>query len=56
MTNQQIADQALQQWQSLRDLAPDERIEALMADFFQPPIELDLRYQDQLDAIAEAMS
>ena len=56
MNSQQHADLALARWQQMRDLAPDERIEALMADFFQPPIELDVRYQDQLDAIAEAMS
>ena len=34
MTSQQKADLALRQWQSLRELPPDQRISELMADFF----------------------
>lgn len=55
-TPQQHADLALQQWQSLRSLPPDVRIERLMADFFQPPIEMDLRYEDALRAVATEMA
>jgi hypothetical protein len=36
MTPQQHADCALARWQEMRDLPPEQRIEALMADFFRP--------------------
>lgn len=45
VTPQQSADLALQQWQALRALPPDQRIDALMADFFAPPAETDLEYE-----------
>ena len=37
MTSQQKADLALRQWQSLRELTPEDRITELMATFFLPP-------------------
>lgn len=55
MTPQQSADLALQQWQALRALPSEARIEELMRSFFLPPIELDMKYQDQLNAVAEEM-
>jgi hypothetical protein len=56
MTSQQEADFALAQWQALRALAPEERIDRLMTEFFQPPIELDVRYQDQINAVMSEMA
>lgn len=56
MTNQQTADALLQQWQSLRDLPPESRIEALMADYFLPPPETDILYEITLRNIAREMA
>ncbi len=53
--NQLDASTALHEWQRLRDLPPEERIERLMAEFFLPPIDLDVRYQDQLNAVTAEM-
>lgn len=55
MTPQQQADAALQLWQSLRSLPPEERIEVLMADFFRPPVESDLEYSITLRNVAMEM-
>jgi hypothetical protein len=55
VTSQMNADIALQQWQSLRALPPDERIEVLMAEFFSPPIASDLEYEITLRNIAMEM-
>lgn len=56
--NQLDASTALHEWQRLRNagLTPDERLAALMAEFFMPPIDLDVRYQDQLNAVAAEMT
>jgi hypothetical protein len=56
MNSQQEADFALAQWQALRALPPEERIDRLMTEFFQPPIDLDVRYQDQINAVMLEMS
>jgi len=42
-------------WQELRELPPEIRIERLMEDFFQPPIDLDLKFEDALRAVSEQM-
>lgn len=57
MTSQQQADDALARWQALRNegLTPIERMERLMADFFKPPLALDIRYEDQLKAVTAEM-
>ena len=55
-TPQQTADQALAQWQEMRALSPEVRIERLMADFFKPPIALDVKYQDALEHVAREMA
>jgi hypothetical protein len=56
MTNQQTADAILQQWQSLRALPPDERIEALFFDFFAPPPASDMEYEITLRNVAMEMA
>lgn len=57
MTNQHKADAALQQWQSLRALPPDERIEVLMAEFFAPSIQpCDVEYEATLRNVAMEMA
>ena len=56
VTPQQSADLALQQWQSLRALPPEDRIEALMADFFAPPPPSDCEYEITLRNIMEIMA
>lgn len=56
MTSQQQADFDLAQWQSLRALPPEIRIEHLMSDFFQPPLDLDCRYEDQMRAVTREMA
>lgn len=56
MTSQQMADAALAQWQSLRELPPELRIEALMVDFFAPPSETDLEYEIALRNITLEMA
>jgi hypothetical protein len=55
MTPQQHADLALRQWQGLRSLPPDERIEILMRDFFAPPPASDLEYEITLRNVAMEM-
>lgn len=55
MTPQQSADVDLHQWQSLRHLVPEDRIEALMASYFAEPMQSALEYQITLDRVAEAM-
>jgi hypothetical protein len=54
MNSQQQADASLARWQELRSagLTPDQRIAALMADFWQPPIDL---YEDTLRIVAAEM-
>lgn len=57
-TSQQHADTALQQWQQLRNagLTPQQRIERLVSEFFAPPINLDVKYEDQLRAVTMEMA
>ena len=55
MTSQQEAQQMLDRWQELRGLPPEERISILMQDFFHPPIALDVRYEDTLRSLSDAM-
>lgn len=55
MTPQMQANIALQEWQSLRALPPDERIEALMASFFLPPSATDLEFEITLRNVAMEM-
>lgn len=55
MTTQMQADAALQAWQALRALPPEERIDRLMAEFFLIPFDLDVHYQDTLNAVAMEM-
>ena len=55
VTPQQHADAALARWQELRGLPVDDRIKILVEDFFQPPIALDVRYEDTLRALSDAM-
>lgn len=55
MTAQMQADAALQAWQTLRALPPEERLDRLMVEFFLIPFDLDIRYQDQLQAVAMEM-
>lgn len=56
MTPQMQADLALQQWQSLRALPPDERIEVLMAQFFLPTPASDFEYEITLRDVAAEMA
>ena len=56
MTSQQHADLALQQWQAMRDLTPEERIDMLMFDFFFPPPISEAEYQIQLSAVSVEMA
>ena len=56
LSSQQFADAALQRWQELRGLDPESRIEILMAEFFRPPFNLDVRYEDVLKAISMEMA
>lgn len=56
MTNQQQADAALQQWQALRSLPPDERIEVLMAEFFAPLQPCDVEYEANMRRVYEEMA
>jgi hypothetical protein len=55
MTSQQSADLALAQWQALRALPPDARIESLMASYFLPPSETDLEYDLTMKRVTEEM-
>lgn len=56
MTPQMSADIALQQWQALRSLPPDERIEILMADFFAPLQPCDVEYEANMRRVYEEMA
>lgn len=56
MNSQQQADIALQQWQSMRDLTPEERIDMLMFDFFFPPLVSEAEYEIQLHAVSIEMA
>lgn len=57
-TSQQHADAALQHWQDLRDRFPnpEDRIEALMIDFFRNPISSAVEYEATLRRVSEEMS
>lgn len=55
MTSQQHADAALQQWQQLRALPPDLRIEVLMSDFFAPMPATDVEFDAILRDVADQM-
>jgi hypothetical protein len=50
------ASVALAEWQRLRHLDPETRIERLVKDFFLPPIDQDIKYQDVLRAVAKEMA
>jgi len=58
ITSQQSADVALARWQALRaaGMTPEERLASLVSDFFQVPLDLDVRYQDQTNAVAKEMA
>lgn len=55
LSPQQYADAALQRWQELRGLPPEERIEILFQDFFSPPIALDCEYEATLRRVSDAI-
>ena len=55
MTSQQKADLALRQWQSLRELTPEDRITELMATFFLPPPDSDFEYELALRNVSREM-
>lgn len=55
ITSQQAADELLQRWQSMRGLPPEDRIEALMANFFLPPTASDFEYEITLRNVAAEM-
>jgi hypothetical protein len=54
MTRQDHATAALLAWQSLRALPPDQRIEALMADYFLS--EEDSAYENVMRRVTEEMN
>jgi len=56
MTPQQRANLDLARWQAMRELPPEERIDRLMSDFFQAPLDLDVRYSDVLAAVGAEMA
>lgn len=56
MTNQQYANLVLAQWQSLRDLPPDERIDALLALCFLPIPPCDVEFDAIMRDVSEVMS
>jgi hypothetical protein len=58
VTRQQHADAALQHWQDLRARFPDpeDRIEALMIDFFRDPIASAVEYEATLRQVSEEMA
>ena len=56
MTNQQQADILLERWQALRPLSPEERIAALMADFFSPLKPCETEFELTLDRVRECMA
>src|SRR5579862_6239933 len=55
MNSQQKADLLLAQWQSLRSLSPDERIERLFLDFFAPLDMTDVEFEAVLREVGLAM-
>jgi hypothetical protein len=55
MTPQHQANAALQAWQILRALPPDERIEVLMATFWMSPLESLTEYDSTLRNVAAEM-
>jgi hypothetical protein len=55
MTSQQKADLALRQWQSLRELPPEDRIAELMASYFLPPPDSDFEYELALRNVSREM-
>ena len=55
MNSQQKADLLLAQWQSLRSLPPDERIERLFLDFFAPLDMTDVEFEAVLREVGAAM-
>ena len=57
MTAQDEATKLLEQWQALRrlGLAPEERLERLMGEFFAPPFPTDAEYEATLRNVAEAI-
>lgn len=56
MTSQQTANEELAIWQAHRHLPPEDRIEALMANFFLPPSETDLEFEIALRRVSEEMA
>ena len=58
LTSQQHADAALQHWQDLRARFPDpeERMDALMRDFFRHPVESAVEYDATLRRVSEEMA
>ncbi len=56
MNSQQQADILLRQWQSLRALPPEDRIEALFLDFFSPLPPCEVEYEAMLVRVREEMA
>ena len=56
MTPQQQANLDLARWQAMRELPPEVRIDRLMTEFFNPPLDLDVRYSDMLAAVSAEMA
>lgn len=55
-TNQQYADHLLQRWQTLRSLPPEERLQALIDDFFSPLPPCSVEYEATLSRVREEMA
>lgn len=56
MTSQQHADILLRRWQALRPLAPEERIQRLIDDFFSPLPPTEIEFDLTLDRVREEMA
>jgi len=56
VTPQQQANLDLARWQAMRELPPEVRIDRLMTEFFNPPLDLDVRYSDMLAAVSAEMA
>jgi hypothetical protein len=56
MTNQQHADMELQAWQSLRDLLPEDRMDALVALLFLPIPPCDVEFDAIMRRVSEEMA
>lgn len=54
MTSQQTADQALSIWQAHRS-TPREVVEAMLANYFVPPVETPEEYEITLNQVRECM-